>query len=821
MGLAGRIARAAIRWRRSVLAASLALSTLCLLSFTRLHLDIDLLSMLPAGQPAFDDYERLLATFGATQTVVALVDGVGGPTLTRALDRLAERYRALPAVRSATAGLEPSTSAPYLDPAHAPAFVPAARFGELAARLAPRAVVAAVIQAKRLLAVPTGPDLVASIRRDPLGLTRVVGETLRDGYADPLVGTRDPHFVTADRDAGLVLIEPTGSPFDAEFTTALFTGLREAEAETRGEDPAFASLRVRHAGAYAHAREDAALIRGDVVRYTLLALVAVTLIFQLGFRNLTILPIVCYPLIAGSLLAFAASVLLYQRLNALSLSFAAIFYGLAIDSGIHFYARLLGERRRAPLEDAVVRACDGIGAALLVASLTTAAAFAVISCSAIAAVHQIGVLTALGMLVNVAHTFIVLPALTTTFPGRLAAAPSSREALPWVGVVAGAAARRPWPVVAIAALVVVTWLGTSRPVPVDADVLHLRPTRSPATATEDEVAARFGGGSPQAAVVIAADNLDDALAREERVTAWLEQHRSGPPALAIRSYQALSTFLPARATERARRAAFAALPRARARRTLHRALARHGFRVAEFAAAEAALTDDAARLPRDPSAQWLAALARRHLHAGPDGVRLALLVEPGPGADLAAIRERLRTEVDPGVVVTGRALMQTALERVIQHEILWFTAATFVLNLALVLARFRSLSVALAVMAPTIVALLALLTGMAFTGVAFTPVNLIVLPLVFGIGVDDCLYLAERVREGHDYAEAAALVGRAIVLTTLTTMAGFGFLAVSRYPALAGLGWLAAISLGLTLVSAVVLLPAFLALASHERRQTP
>jgi len=42
-------------------------------------------------------------------------------------------------------------------------------------------------------------------------------------------------------------------------------------------------------------------------------------------------------------------------------------------------------------------------------------------------------------------------------------------------------------------------------------------------------------------------------------------------------------------------------------------------------------------------------------------------------------------------------------------------------------------------------------------------------------------------------------------------MTGFGFLAVSRYPGLAGLGWLAAVAVGLTFVGAIVFLPALLA----------
>ena len=133
-----------------------------------------------------------------------------------------------------------------------------------------------------------------------------------------------------------------------------------------------------------------------------------------------------------------------------------------------------------------------------------------------------------------------------------------------------------------------------------------------------------------------------------------------------------------------------------------------------------------------------------------------------------------------------------------------------VLNVAIVLLQLRSLRLAAAVMAPTVVIVATLLAAMHAAGLAFTPINLIVLPLALGIGVDNCVYLTQRWREGLDIATAAERIGIAVLLTTLTTIAGFGFLAVSRYPGLAGLGWLAVITMVLTFVAAIVLLPAFL-----------
>jgi predicted RND superfamily exporter protein len=49
-------------------------------------------------------------------------------------------------------------------------------------------------------------------------------------------------------------------------------------------------------------------------------------------------------------------------------------------------------------------------------------------------------------------------------------------------------------------------------------------------------------------------------------------------------------------------------------------------------------------------------------------------------------------------------------------------------------------------------------------------------------------------------------------------MTGFGFLAVSRYRGLAGLGWLAMTAIALAFAAAICLLPAFVAVAARDRR---
>ena len=103
--------------------------------------------------------------------------------------------------------------------------------------------------------------------------------------------------------------------------------------------------------------------------------------------------------------------------------------------------------------------------------------------------------------------------------------------------------------------------------------------------------------------------------------------------------------------------------------------------------------------------------------------------------------------------------------------------------------------------------MLLLLAIVGASGSAIDAVTLIVFPLTIGLGVDNCVYLAERCRELRSLREGVASTGRPLAITAATTAVGFGVLALSRYPALSGLGSLAAAGIVLCLVATLLLLP--------------
>jgi predicted RND superfamily exporter protein len=86
----------------------------------------------------------------------------------------------------------------------------------------------------------------------------------------------------------------------------------------------------------------------------------------------------------------------------------------------------------------------------------------------------------------------------------------------------------------------------------------------------------------------------------------------------------------------------------------------------------------------------------------------------------------------------------------------------------------------------------------------------VVTPLLLGIGVDNGVYVVTASREFGGVGAALRVRGRAICVTSATTVVGFGFLALSTYPPLAALGALMALSLTLALAATLFVLPALM-----------
>ncbi len=163
----------------------------------------------------------------------------------------------------------------------------------------------------------------------------------------------------------------------------------------------------------------------------------------------------------------------------------------------------------------------------------------------------------------------------------------------------------------------------------------------------------------------------------------------------------------------------------------------------------------------------------------------------------------------------GVAMIQDRLQWYMERDF-WVTTAISALLILVLLwesfRRHRKKHFALLALLPLILGYLWMLAGMKFLGLEFNFANILISPLLIGLGIDNGVHLLHRYLEDRKIEEATASIAPAILVTSATTMLVFGSLLLARTPGLQILGESALLGLGFTALFSLTFLPALVAL---------
>lgn len=169
---------------------------------------------------------------------------------------------------------------------------------------------------------------------------------------------------------------------------------------------------------------------------------------------------------------------------------------------------------------------------------------------------------------------------------------------------------------------------------------------------------------------------------------------------------------------------------------------------------------------------------------------------------------QLRT-VDPevtGAPVVGRESIRLMKNGYIEGGIYAFLAIV-----ALVFLLFRDLKFTVFALVPVIVGTVWTIGLMWVFSLKFNLANLVVVPLIIGIAIDGGIHMLHRVREEGGAGEILLRsTPRAITLSFLSTMVGFGSLLIADHNGIFSLGLLLTLAVGSALVVTLTVLPALL-----------
>lgn len=638
----------------------------------------------------------------------------------------------------------------------------------------------------------------------------------------------------------------------AEAVTAV-----EAAAEELGltEDDGY---RLRLTGEALMLQDELVSVRTGIGWVGLLSGILVAGVLFAGLSSWRLVLPILVTLVVGLAWTAGFAALAVGELNLISVAFAVLFIGLSVDFGIHYALRVQesAAEGRAPAA-ALVEAAGRVGRPLLLCAVSSALAFFAFFPTAYRGLSELGLIAGTGMFIALFLNLTLLPALMRLLPAPAGAAHLG----PLAKASAGLQRRAGRHAGGLAALGVVLALAATLALPgarFDDDPLNLRDPDSPSVAAlldllDDRRVAPYSAqvladdleeARAQAAAlealpeVEAAVTLDDLVPADQDVkldiidqtALLLSPLFTAPPPLPApgagergaaleRLQAALQDPPPGVATEAARldRAldALGSVSPARLETAWLGGFEAALDRLLDALEAQSVSLDDLPAPLRD----------RYRAAAGPEQGKV--LVEVIPAEDLRdpAAREQFVAAVQAvapkisGVPVTIVEAGQAVVTAFFQASVLALAAIALLLLFVL-----RSPLDTLLVLLPLLLAALLTVAVGVVAELPFNFANVIVLPLLLGLGVDSGIHYVMRAREekalgkGSDLPAHRNSTPRAIFLSSLTTLASFGALATSQHPGTASMGLLLTIAIISTLVCVLAFLPALLALAGRLPR---
>jgi uncharacterized protein len=576
--------------------------------------------------------------------------------------------------------------------------------------------------------------------------------------------------------------------------------------------------------------------------------VAGLLVWGLGSARLiaaTLITLVC-----GLALTAGFATLAIGRLNLISVTFAVLFVGLGVDFGIHLALRYReAVERGAETLRALRDATLDIASPLSLSALCAALGFLSFVPTDYRGLAELGAISAGGTAIAWFASLTLMPAILALTPLRARpAAPQPRAALAWRPPID----RLRIPLLVVAVLAAIASAFALPSLRFDFNPLNLKDPETESVATFAELA-RDPRTSPYGIDILVPD-LEEA----QRVAARVIPHEL------VRSAVTLASFVPDHQDEKLAMIddlAFmigpvvdfpAPLPPPDAEERLAAVIDLRAVLEGESGAGaqELAVALDEL-LAADPDPALLAELDERLmgslpamlerlsrlLQAGPVGIEdlpaslaqawvnpqgeARILVQPArPIVDNQELREFAAAVLDEVPTATGTPIVITEAGAAVITAFGEASLLAVVLITAVLALVLRSLRDVLAVLSP--LALAVLLTGASAVvlDLQLNFANVIVLPLLLGLGVSGAIHVVMRRRsQVSEAALFASSTPRAVLFSALTTIASFGSLAVSPHRGMASMGQLLTIAILWSLVCTLLVLPALLSVLEARTRR--
>ena len=565
-----------------------------------------------------------------------------------------------------------------------------------------------------------------------------------------------------------------------------------------------------------------------------LSVVIIALILGVGLRSYRVIGVIFAKLLLGSCLTLGAATILVGSFNTLSMLFVVMFFGLGIDFSLHFILRAMAEGSVG--EQGLKSTFKDTAPALGLCTLTSAIAFLAFVPTDYLGLGELGLISAAGMLIALFLTLLFVPAAYLKWHTHSASTRTSLSVTRKVRLTPRGARLLGCLFLVGSPLALAIALDTQ----FNYNVLSMRDPDSPAMralvdlqesgygtdysiqlTASDEQAARALKARLETLPSVKAVNLplDFAPAHDvdrERILEELAQkYAEIEPLSPETSHERTSAESHSMISEyidfaRSRLTETEAEPLDRLANALPKYFKDPSLKAKTEQAWQAAFTQSQAELSQMLTAPppTLASL--------PDRFRSRLITMAGEHLITVqpthALTSRDQTDqfvadvlsVDP--MAAGRTMVEWGIGEVVIEAFFQAILTTLITVIVLLILYFKRLSPVVLVLLPIGLTILYTLAIAEWLGLTLNMANILVVPLIIGLGVDTGIHIIHRYdQSGPRYAVDAT--HKAVILSGLTTCGTFFSLSFSPHGGAASIGLLLTIAISSLLAISLTVLP--------------
>ncbi|MBN2207939.1 MAG: MMPL family transporter [Candidatus Coatesbacteria bacterium] len=840
----GRIAGLCFRRSLTVILVASLLIAGALFLVSRLEFSADVRQLLPTSDRRVTEYFDAMSRFAGSETLIGVVSTANEEDL-RLMQEFVKHFSESINKSELLEGVDfniNSIALAFLGEfflEHLFLFLDEQDFRDAAESLSADGMKRALKQARATLISQAGLVQKEFIEHDPLDLRRFLfkySPKLKQGIKLDLV---DGYYFSTDHKMAFVLIYPSRPAQNLDFDRALLGLLQHAAALTRNwlddlhgweSGEAARRLSMSFTGAHAIMLEESDVIKHDMLGTLSVSFVLVLLLFVAAFGRLGSLVFVGVPLLSALIFTLALCYLTLGYVNLLTIVLLVSIVGLGIDFALHLYSRYADERASGKASpDALQTSYTKTGIGTLGCAATTSLAFLSCALSRFKGIKELGLLAAAGIIICLATTLVLMGALLKQgerFAGRKSKARSPRSLrgplVHGLSFISRLASNRPRAIVAVwVTLTLLAGIRVSK-MEFSQDVSTLRAKSSKAFALQRTVSDAVSGSFKDFCISKTVPDSATALEFSEAVQGVSKEMIADGT---LSSASSLLDFLPKVSRQRESIERLAQLSEHVSPQSVvsgfEAAAAESGLRMTDTyrgyirRLASSLSVREIIDLRAATADTSIRRLLGRFLKVDEGGLHVACYASPAKllstGRDVIAFEKALRERLGGEVSITSTTYLTAILKELILKDI-WLVAivaSAFVFGVLLV--QFKRPSIAFVAMAPLCSGGLMMLAAASMLGIDLNPVNLFVIPMILGIGIDNGIHIVHRYLERKSTAgEAIVGAGQALVLAALTTILAFGTLVFAGFEGLVQIGALTILGVSFTLLASLTFLPALL-----------